>query len=662
MPPLSQHNRLLRIDTPLGKDIFVAKALYGEEAISEIFQFSIEMRAVETDIAAADMVGQKVTASIHYNTENTRYINGIVSQFSAYGLVEGVRRYTAIIVPTLWLLTLNQSSKMYSGKTTKDIVSDLLKPAGVEFKYNAAANDKREYCIQYQETDFDFFSRLLAEEGLSYYFVHSSGKHELIIVDKNTQYVDCAEKKVECDDADNGGSSLLSRVTQWQRQYQMHTGKLALTGYLESDAGKGQNTKVTTKNKILKNISKYQRSFHESAVPFKLNKEMPDYGAKITQKKTAELILETEEASFDIATGGGNCCTFLAGGRFELDHRSLTSESGKYLLVRVNHQVIDKNSVTEYTNNFSCVPSTTPVHPAPPGNRMRIHGPHLATVLDVKAGDSPGSSDPQLMVKIRFYWDEDEQSCWVRVMQNYAGPGEGAVFVPRIDSEVVVEFVGGDPDRPLITGAVYNSKNKAPEYSKTQSGFKTDEGGKFNEFRFDGKKGDEEIYMEAGKDHNFLIHNDETGEIKNNQTLKVIKDRKRTVDGKEDVDVKGNQTVKVEGNQAVEVKGNQTGKVTGNQTDKVTGNRTDKVTGSHTLDVTGASTYKSKKTITISATTSITLKVGGSKIVIDNSGITMKGPKIEAKASASAKLEGGGMVDVKAGGIMNIKGSLVKIN
>lgn len=654
MSSLSQHQRLLRIDTPLGKDIFVAKALYGEEAISEIFQFSIEMRATETDIAAADMVGQKVTASIHYNTENTRYINGIVSQFSAYGLVDGVRRYTAIIVPSLWLLTLNQSSKMYSGKTTKDIVSELLRPAGVEFQYNAVVNDKREYCIQYQETDFDFFSRLLAEEGLSYYFIHSSGKHELIIVDKNTQYVDCAEKKVECDDADNGGSALLSRVTQWQRQYQMHTGKLAMTGYLESAAGKGQNSTVTTKNKILKNISKYERSFHESAVPYKLDKEMPDYGAKITQKKTAELILESEEASFDIATGGSNCCTFLAGGRFELDHRSLDSESGKYLLVRVSHQVISKDSVTEYSNNFSCVPSTTAVHPAPPGNRMRINGPHLATVLEVKAGDSAGSSDPQLMVKVRFYWDEEEQSCWVRVMQNYAGPGEGAVFVPRIDSEVVVEFIGGDPDRPLITGAVYNSKNKAPQYSKTQSGFKTDEGGKFNEFRFDGKKGDEEIYMEAGKDHNFLIHNDETGEIKNNQTLTVINDRKRTVDGKEDVAVKGNQSI--------EVKGNHTVKVSGNQSTKVTGNQSDKVTGNHSLDASGTSSYKSKRTITIEATTSITLKVGGSKIVIDNMGITIKGPMIEAKASASAKLEGGGMVDVKAGGIMNIKGSLVKIN
>ncbi len=661
MSSLSQHQRLIRIETPLGQDVFIAKALHGEEAISEIFQFSVELESENLEIAAGDIVGQKVTVSIHYNTENTRYFNGIVSQFSAYSVVAGIRRYTAVIVPSLWLLTLNQSSTMYSGMTSKDIVSGLLKPAGVVFKYNASANDKREYCIQYQETDFDFFTRLLAEEGLSYYFIHTSGKHELIIVDKNAQYTDCEEKKVECDDTNDGGSVLLSRVTQWQRQYQMHTGKLAMTGYLESAAGKGQKEKVSTKNKVLKGLTKYERSYHENAVPFKLNKEMPEYGAKITQKKTAELILENEEASFDIATGGSNCCTFLAGGRFELDHRALKSESGKYLLVRVNHQVVAKDSVTEYTNSFSCVPSTTPFHPAPPGNRMRIHGPHLATVVDVKAGDSQGSSDPQLMVKAKFYWDEGETSCWIRVMQNYAGPGEGAVFVPRIDSEVVVEFVGGDPDRPLVTGAVYNSKNKAPEYSNTQSGFKTDEGGEFNEFRFDGKKGDEEIYMEAGKDHNFLIHNDETGTIENNQTLTVEKDRKRTVNGKEDVTVKGNQTIEVsDGNQSTTVKkGNQTIEVsTGNQSTKVKkGNLTTEVSmgnhatnvklGNQTIDV-KAGKYELK------AMQSITLKVGGSEIKIDPSGITMKGPMIKATANA--------MVDIKGSAMVKINGGLVKIN
>ena len=644
MASLNQDNRLLRIDTPVGKDVFVATELHGEEAISELFQFSVDLLSTELEITPDKMVGQKVTVSIHYNKEHTRYINGIVNQFSAYGVVDGTRRYVASIVPTMWLLTLNRSSTIYAAKTTKDIVSDLLKSAGVDFKYDASTNDKREYCIQYQETDFEFVSRLLAEEGLSYYFTHQSGKHQLVIVDKNSQYLDCGEKKVDCEDENAGAATQLSRVISWQRQYQMHTGKLAMTGYLESTAGKGQNVSISTRNKTLKNLSKFQRDFHEAAVPYSMKAEMPDYGSKISQKKAGELILEAEESGFDVATGAGNCCTFQAGGRFELTHR-LKSETGKYLLTHVSHEVIGTDDHNEYHNTFSCVPATTPVHPAPPANRLRINGPQLATVLEVKAGDSPGAADPQLMVKVRFYWDEKLSSCWVRVMQNYASSGEGAVFVPRLGSEVVVEFIGGDPDRPLIMGAVYNSENKAPQYSKTQSGFKT--GSKnFNELRFDDKSGSEEIYMKAGKDFNFLVVNDETGEIQNDQTHTIKNDR----------------TVTVEGNQTHTVKKDQ--KVT------VSGDQKNKIDGAHKLEVGKDSTYKAGKTITIDAGTSITLKVGSSKIVIDNSGITFKGTKIkgtanatlEFKGNATAKFEGGALTDIKSGGMLNVKGSITKVN
>lgn len=668
MSSLNQDNRLLRIDTPVGKDVFVAVELHGEEANSELFQFNVELLSTEFEITAAQMVGQKVTASIHYLSDQTRYINGIVSQFCAYGVVDGVRRYTATIVPTMWLLTLSQSSTMHSGKTTKDIISAILKSASVDFKYNASANDKREYCIQYQETDFDFVMRLMAEEGLSYYFSHDNGKHELVIVDKNSQYVDCFEKQVDCEEENAGAATQLSRVTQWQRQFQMHTGKLAMTGYLESAAGKGQNTTISTRNSTLKNLSKLSREHHESAVPYAFKDELPDYGSKITQKKTAELILETEESGFDIASGASNCCTFMAGGRFELKHR-IKSESGKYLITRVSHQVISNDGSNEYSNHFSCVPAATPVHLAPPANRMRINGPQLATVIEVKAGDSPGATDPQLMVKVRFYWDEKNESCWVRVMQNFATSAEGAVFVPRVDSEVVVAFIGGDPDRPLVTGAVYNSDNLAPQYSKTQSGFKT--GVKnFNEFRFDDKNGEEEIYLKAGKDFNFLVVNDETGEIQNNQTLKVVKDRSITVDGKEDKAVKLDRTVAVDGNEEKTVKQAQKLNVDGDQTETVKGDQNVAVKGAHELVVTGASKYKSSGAITIEASTSITLKVGSNKIVIDTSGITIKGMKVKAtadtsmelKGSASAKFEGGGMTDIKSGGILNLKGSLTKIN
>ncbi|MFA7556069.1 MAG: type VI secretion system tip protein TssI/VgrG [Spongiibacteraceae bacterium] len=620
MPVLNQDKRLLRIDTPVGKDAFVAVELYGSEANSSLFQFQVDLISTNFEIKPADIVGQKVTASIYYNADSTRYINAVVSEFCAFGIVDGVRRYTATLVPALWLLGLNQGSAVYADKTTKEIISELLKRAAIDFKYEASANDKREYCIQYEETELEFFDRLIAEEGLSYYFIHQSGKHELIIIDKNSQYVDCAELIVECEDENAGAGSLLSRITQWNRHYKMHSGALTMTGYLESAPAKGQSVEVHTRNTTISTLSKFSREVYDSAVPYGFADELPKYGDKITQKKTAELMLETEEGQFDTINGSSNCCTFLAGGRFELKHR-LASEAGKYLLTGVDHHAISKNGAMEYSNTFVCVPAATLVHPAPPASRGRINGPQLATVIAVKAGDSPSASDPQLMVKVRFYWDEKSQSCWVRVMQNFARGGEGSVFVPRVDSEVVVEFIGGDPDRPLVTGAVYNAENLAPQYSKTQSGFKTG-GSNFNELRFDDKAEAEEIYLKAGKDFNFLVMNDETGEIKNNQTLTVDKDRSDTVKGNEERAVKGNQKSTIEGD----------------------------------------GSYKSNKTITMEAATSITLKVGGNSIVIDTGGITMKGVAVKVTADTSLALKGSASADVKTNGILSLKGALTKVN
>lgn len=609
MPGISQDVRLLRIDTPLGDGIFMAVELQGEETISELFQFQVELVSTELGIEAVQLVGQKVTLALHYNSENPRYINGIVSEFCAGAMVDVLRSYHITVVPSLWLLTLSQGSAIHQAKTTRDIVSDYLGRVGVEFQYKASVADKREYCVQYQETDFEFVARLLAEEGLSYYFSHQQGSHELIIVDKNTQYFDCAEGVVEWEEANTGMSADLSRITEWQRHYQMHTGKLAMTGYLESAAGKGQNLTIATRNSTLNNLSRHRRHYHDNTVPYLRVNQLPQYGNTINQKKTAELMLEAEESGFDKSRGAGNCCSFAAGGRFELNHR-LPSESGKYLLTRVSHFARSDNSGSDYHNRFVAVPATTPTHPAPPAHRLRINGPHLAAVIEVKAGESPGPGDPQLMVKVQLYWDEEQSSCWVRVMQHLAGNSQGSVFVPEIGSEVVVEFVGGDPDRPLVTGAVYNDKNKAPEYSNTQCGVKTAS----NEWRFDDHSGEEEVYFEAGKNLTSLVQNDESSEVVNDQNITVGNDQL--------TDIGNDQNITV-----------------------------------------GA-------TLNIEAQTSICLKVGANTITIDSSGITLEASQIkgsadtavEFKGGASAKLEGGGTTEVKAGGMLTIKGSLTKIN
>ena len=607
MPTLNQECRLLRIETPLGKDVFRLVELSGQESISALYQFELELISEDFEISPEKLLGKEVNASIHYHTEYTRHIHGYVSQFHAGAIVDAVRHYSLVVVPGIWPMSLNEKSAIYTEMKSADILWDLQAQHGGGYSYQQTQpGDIRDYCIQYQETDFEFFSRLLAEEGLSYYFTFDEGDHGVVIAGNDQAYADCAEtdvENIEDTSTDLGQIGLLSRITRWEREYKVHTGKLSMTGYLESAAGKGQNANIATRNKRLKNISKYQRSFHDSSVPYKMTEGLAGYGDNITQKKTAELILEAEEAGFDIVNGDSNCCTFFAGGRFTLKHR-LKSESGKYLLTRVGHYAVDNGVDTYYANEFSAVPAAAGAHPhpSPPLKRLRIDGPHLATVTEVRAGTSANDIDPQLMVKVRFYWDQESSSCWVRVMQNYAGDSQGAVFVPRVGSEVVVEFLGGDPDRPLVMGAVYNSVNLAPEYSDSQSGFKTAR----NELRFDDSDEDESVYLEAGQDLNFLVNNDQAGEILNDQSLTVGND----------------QTIDVGNNHLIE------------------------------------------------AGTSITLKVGSNKIVIDAGGITVKASAIkctadtsvELKGNVSAKLEGGATAEVKAGGVLTVKGGLTLIN
>lgn len=607
MLTLSQDTRLVKIDTPLGKDKFIVTELNGEENVSDLYQFDLQLQSNEKAINPQDLVGQEVTVSVEYRKGAPRYFHGVINNFSAYGMTaEGLRQYHATIVPSLWFLTLSGENRIFQNMTTCDIVSKILKDGGVKFEYKAGKFDTRAYCIQYEESDYDFVTRLLAEEGICFYFTHSEGSHSLVIADKNAQFVDCEESKVPFNDSETLNTDE-SRIIAWQRQYSFHTGEFGFSDYIESKPGsaKDNHISVPTKTK-LKNIDKYVRNYYGSYVPYKREEDLIGHGSSFAIKKHSEVHIEAAEAQYDRATASSNCCSFTAGGRFTLEHSLLTDENDKYLITKVYHHAAQSADIeADYSNNFTCMPAKVPFRPAPKTSRKRIDGPHLAVVEEVKATESPGPADPQTQVKVKFLWDTEQASCMVRVAQSYAGKNWGAVFVPRVGQEVIVEFIGGDPDRPLITGSVYNATNKAPQYSKTQSGFKT-ESSAFNEFRFDDKGGSEEIYMEAGKDHNYLVHNDQTGTVENNQALTVLV----------------NRDVKVDGDQSHLVKGN--------------------------------ISKTSKKSISIEASQEILLKVGGNTITIDQSGISVKGTTV--------KINGQSMTEVKAGGMLTVKGSVTKIN
>ncbi|WP_444940197.1 type VI secretion system Vgr family protein [Microbulbifer sp. ZKSA004] len=630
MTTLNQDRRLIKVDSPLGTDAVIATSLQGEEHISKLFRYELQLLSDDHAISQKDIVGKAVTVSVHHS-ETPRYINGYVTQLSLRDVnAEGVRSYSATIQPGLWFTSLGGSNRIFEKKSAKQILEEVLGEYSKVIKLSVKLNAEyitREYCVQFDESDFEFINRLMAEEGISYYFKHSNGQHELVLCDDSQDFYDCESEQIEYDGS--GSHPTKNTVSSWQRNFNYHGGGFELKDYCEFTATKDNKQQVKTTSQ-LNDVSNYMRGLY-GLNHFQADGENKHKFTDSYHKALAERSMEAQEALFDVSHGRSDCPSFTAGGRFNFDH-TISSEKGKYLITSVHISATDGNSAeTHFHNTFSCIPSSVTPRPEPNIFAKKVHSPQVARVLEVKATTSDSSQDPYTQIKVKFPWNSQQNSCWVRVMQSFAGKNWGANFVPRVNQEVIVTYINGDPDRPLITGAVYNGDNPGPNYTATQSGWKTEyEGSAFNELRFDDKGGSEELYMEAGKDHNFIVHNDQTGKIENKQTLEVKQDRTITVtDGSEVVTIsKGDQKLNVsKGNQVVTIG-------SGNHTLKVS-------KGSQTTDAMGA--------IKISSKASIELKVGGSSIKLTPAGITIKGTMLSCKGDATAEVKGGGMLTLKGG-------------
>lgn len=628
MANLTQKHRLIHVNSPLGADQLMASSLHGEEAVSGLFRYDAELWSDNHAITQKDLVGKAMTLTLNKDgQEQKRFIHGYVNQLAMLDVnAEGLRKYRVTLVPGLWFASLGSNNRVFHNKTAKQIIEEVLGEYSKVVKFSLKLNASypiREYCVQFEETDLDFVSRLMAEEGMAYYFVHADGSLELVVTDDAQGFYDIPGEAIEYD---GGGSHpTKSTIHSWSKHFAYHTGGFEFKDYNEFTPDKDHKLEIKTSN-ALNDVATYKmRNFGRYAM-----EQDADPKHKITDKTNkhrAKMAMEAIESGHELADASSDCASFSAGGRFELDH-SLDTEKGKYLIVGVSISAADGNGVSSsFENQLRVLPADVMPRPHPMSYHRKINYPMVATVLEVKATGANSSQDAFTQLKVKFPWNTQQNSCWVRVQQAFSGKNWGANFVPRVGQEVVVAYLNGDPDRPVITGAVYNATNTGPNYTSTQYGWKSEwEGSAFNEMRFDDKKGAEEIYMEAGKDHNFLIHHDQSGKIENDQTLEIVKNRTLTVtEGNETYTVKkGNQAISVDsGNQSLTIK-----------------------KGTQTVDVKGA--------IKITSKTSIELKVGGSSIKLTPSGIEIKGTTLKAKGDATA--------EVKAGGMLTIKGSLTKIN
>jgi len=678
MSTFTQKGKSISIGSLLGDDVMLLRAVSGTESMSSPFRFQLEILSEDANISAGDVVGKSVDISIRQGNKNARVINGIISQFSA-GAIEksGFRLYMAELVPWFQLMRLNSDCRIFQNMDVTAIIEAVFSSRGYsDFQMNTTRRFRqREYCVQYRESDFDFVSRLMEEEGIFYFFSHKKGKHIMVLADATSAYIACDEDQAEYYTAGRRGDHL----NQWEHQYSLVSGKWRQTDYNFKTPGTDISTSVDS-IVTLPGIDAFERYDYPGLYDNRTD------GDGLTKTR-----IEAEEVAYDVVNAGGTYRSFCAGGRFTLSRHEIREEQGKsYVITSISHSArehsydVGQGGSHEYFNHFQCIPDTVVFRPQRTTPVPFVRGPQTAVVVGPDGEEI--YVDEFGRVKVQFHWDRlgennESSSCWLRVSQQWAGKKWGAIFIPRIGHEVIVSFLEGNPDFPLVTGCVYNADNMPPydlPANKTQSGWKTrssKEGGtaNFNELRFEDMKGKEEIYIHAEKDQNNIVENNETTSVGNDRTetvgndesITIGNDRSENVGNDETIAIGANRTESVGKDESIAIGQNRSESVGKNEDVNIGKNRNlnvadnDSITvgknqetsigKNHDLSVGDDSkvqigkngTLDVGKKLNIIAGDQITLKCGKSSIILKKDGkVQISGKEFNVKMSGNIKMKG----------------------
>ncbi len=685
---VQQAGRPLTASTPLGKDVLVPDQLVGFEELSHPYVFTVEFSSAEPAISPAELLGKPIGLEVQRLEGGTRHFHGLVRRFTNSGVIAatGRTRYSAELVPWLWMLSLSNDARTFEKKTALEIVNAVFAGAGYSDHKSrvTAAPPELAYVVQYGETNLAFVSRLLEAAGLYYTFEFTEDKHTLVISDAKGSAVPAgARATVPMAATLRAGRAAAQpeAVMRAAREYAVHAQSVALADFHLLRAADTGSTP-----------SKAPGAHGERYAFLGALSGTPTAGITAAE---ATRQMEAEEAGGDVVHGASTCATFAAGTRVTITGGPFGSGGAELHIVRVEHvvsigdYVAGGNNTFTLENTFAAIPAATPFRPPRETPRPSVQGNQTALVVGT-GGAAQIDVDKDGCVLLEFPWDRGagkggKSQHRVHVASLWSGAGWGAVQLPRIGQQVLVEFLEGDPGRPIVTGRVY-SNNHAHPYAlpdnKTQSGLKSRSVGggadNFNELRFEDKQGSEHVYLQAEKDMQVHVKHDETRDVLHDRTTTIKNNDVRTVSEGNDTHTvsKGKQTIEVsEGDQEVTVKtGKQTITVNDDQTLTVkTGNRSTIVdTGNDELTVkTGHVTIKatagaitiqaSAGAITIEAPAQgITLKSGPSSIEVKPAGITVKAVQVAIEGQAQASLKGA-MVSVEGQAQAALKGALVSV-
>ena len=686
----TQTNRKVQITTPLGKDAVLVSRFTGSEQMSSLFQFSIELFSEKADLSADDILGKDVTVRYEPPKGAKRFFHGFVTEFSQVGFDSHYHHYQATVRPWLWFLTRSADCRIFQKKSVAEIFEEVVKPYGFtdyKLKLSGAAN-KLEYCVQYRETDFNFVSRLLEQEGIGYHFQHAEGRHTMILANDNSALEKAAGYETVPYYPPSSADAARERdhLTSWSFTKSVLPGVFATTDY-----------DFTAPKKALAGNSSISKPHARASF------EVFDYPADLAKfdsgetSRVAKIRIQELQTTHMVGHGTGNAAGLATGYKFKLDLYPRKDLNIEYLVTGAKY-VITSDAMAagaadpgvECTVTVDAIDARTPFRPARVTPKPVVQGAQTAVV--VGPGGEDIYTDEHGRVKVLFFWDrlgknDENSSCWIRVSHPWAGKEWGAVHIPRIGQEVIVDFLEGDPDKPMITGRVYNGGNMPPydlPANKTQSGIKSRSSKdgtpeNFNEIRFEDKKGEELLFIHAEKNQTIEVENDESHSvgndrkkaITNNETSTIGKDRSETVGANEKITITKNRTESVGENEAVSVSKDQTLSVGENRTRTVSKDESVTIGGKRTVqigkdediqisknrkvDVGENDKLEVGKKLIIEAGDEIAIQTGSAKILMKKDGtITIKGKDIT--------IDGSGKINVKASGDVIVKGSKISQN
>lgn len=661
----------ITVTVPGFQSELLLQGLRATEELGRPFEIQIRLLCTQTNIDPDGMLGQNVTIAAKFDEARTRYFNGEIVEFRRVTFTYlDKQAYEAVVRPKFWLLSHTTDCRIFQNKSAKDIVQEVLRENGItDIRLSLSGTyNPREYCVQYNESDFDFLSRLMEEEGIYYFFEHEDGKHTLVLADAYSAHT------LIQGEAGNGEVPYQERateeeesITDWTLARQIRPGVYVHRNF---DFTKPRQDLTSQRSISRQNPQSTFEVFHYP-------------GAHLTTgdgDTRAKQRIEELQSPWELVTGKSDAVELSAGALFKLTTYPLESQNREYLIVQVKYEVtmeIDTSAGesgptagglpgTTFACGFVATHSQNPFRTASTTPRPIIRGPQTALVVG-QSGEEIWT-DEHGRVRLHFHWDRlgqknETSSCWVRVAQVWAGKSFGFLQIPRIGEEVIVDFLEGNPDRPIVIGRVYNADQKPPYVlpdHQTQSGLKTHsskEGADdtFNELRFEDLKDSEEIYFHAEKDFNRIVEN--------NDTLKVGFEKQDA--GDQTIDIYNNRTATLEkGTDKLQVKeGNREGLIDkGNDTLQIKeGNRETTIDkGNDTLTIkTGNQTITIEQGKgTIEACSELLLKVGDSTIKITPSSIEMASVSIKLEASgnfeasgAQSKVVGSGTLDLDGGTI-----------